>query len=242
VTVDIVARIEAASTSTWSAEQVASFGGWTVSATSGFTRRINSATTIGSADVSAATGSEIETWLGERGVPMTIRVTPLVDAETAEGARRNWDLVDVDPTPVMTKRVRPRSGATHVELVNPSEDDFVGDVFALNGRDPIFAPQWRGIVGRLRDSAVGLWIPGIAVGLATISDGVCCVYSLAVHPERRRSGVATDVMAAAEGWAAGSSADLLALQVMGTNTGALALYRHLGYRASYEYTYLERPS
>jgi len=237
----LVVRIEAASRSIWSPDEQAEISGWSLGASGGYTRRLNSATAAGAPETSQEVGAAIAAWFAERSLPTIVRVTPLMDEAVAIGAGAAWGLRRADPTPVMVKAMSgplPDLGA--VDFIDPAAERFVDDLFDLNERDRRFLPQWAGIVSRLANRGVGLWVPGTGVGFVGVQDGVGCVYSIAVDQGHRRSGVATRLMAAAETWAARRGAELMALQVVGTNTAAIALYEHLGYRKAYEYSYLEQ--
>ncbi len=92
---------------------------------------------------------------------------------------------------------------------------------------------------RIGDRAVGLWIPGEAVGFVAASDDIASVFSVAVHPEAQRSGLATQIMTAANAWAVERGTTSMFLQVLGTNQPARALYDRLGFAEKYRYHYLQ---
>ena len=91
-------------------------------------------------------------------------------------------------------------------------------------------------------TVIGLWLPGRAVGLVAVVNGVGLVYSVAIDEEHRRQGLAQRVMHAANSWAADAGARTMSLQVVGTNDAARALYDTLGYERLYSYHYLQRPA
>jgi ribosomal protein S18 acetylase RimI-like enzyme len=57
----------------------------------------------------------------------------------------------------------------------------------------------------------------------------CRINNLAVRRDRRRRGIATMLVRAAEGWARGKGYAEMRLDVFEFNTGARSLYRRLGY-------------
>lgn len=69
-----------------------------------------------------------------------------------------------------------------------------------------------------------------ATALCVIDAGCAVVECVATNHTLRRRGAARIVMQALESWAAGQGADLLALQVVETNTPAMRLYEGLGFR------------
>jgi ribosomal protein S18 acetylase RimI-like enzyme len=237
VTVD---RIESAGYRAWSPDEIVDIDGWTVTSNGGFTRRLNSASTTRNASTSSETGRRIETWLTDRGAPMTIRVTPLLPATVADDAASAWDLEARDGTPVLVAPPDDRRD-DQVEVVDAALPAFVDDLFALNARPPIVRPQWDRLVDRLRSRGVGLRIAGEAVGFVAVIDHVGLVYSVAVAEPCRRRGLATRIMAAAHGWAFDHGAEAMTLQVVGNNVAGRALYDRLGYVELYRYHYLQRP-
>ena len=237
---DLVAEIEHTAYETWTADEQAEIGGWTVTSNGGFTRRVNSANVVGSADTSLATRDAIRAWLAERGAPLAVRVTPLVDPETVVAVESTWGLDRIDWTPVLSMEVPPHGGdAFGVQVMPASDERFTADLVEFNNRSDTSLPAWKRIIERLGDSGAGLWIPGTAVGIVAIHGPIAAVYSVAVHPDFRRQGCGSMIMAAATRWAASRGAERIALQVFGTNEPALAMYDSLGYEEIYRYSYFQ---
>jgi len=234
-----VERIERSGFSVWSPDETTLIAGWRVASSGGYTRRLNSATTTGPADTSLQTRHAIARWLAVRGSQLTVRVTPLIDPATTEACTRTWELEAVDETLVMVSRSLASSGNGDVTVVNAHDAGFTADLFSLNQRDQAQLGPWSRIVERVGSNGVGLWIPGRAVGFAAVSDGIASVFSVAVRPELRRMGFATQVMDAARQWATDSGAGSMFLQVLGTNTPARSLYTSLGFVEQYRYHYLQ---
>lgn len=70
-----------------------------------------------------------------------------------------------------------------------------------------------------------------------VVDGWLHVSRLAVHPEFRRRGLATELMTALAAWGRERGAENWVLQVAETNAGALALYSGLGCSVHHRYRY-----
>jgi len=234
-----IGRIERAGYLAWSPEETASIDGWSLASNGGFTRRLNSATARGVADTSLETRDAIIAWLADRGVPMTMRVTPLIDTDTIAECEQTWGLESVDETFVMTRHPPRDRDAGGVEFVDAGDESFVDELFALNGRTNSVRRQWQGIVERTGSAAIGLRIPGDAVGFVAVGDGIASLFSVAVRTPLRRQGVATRIMDAAFVWAVERNAEIMALQVLGTNQPARELYRKLGFVDAYMYRYLQ---
>ena len=234
-----VGRIERAGYAAWSPEETTTINGWSVAANRGFTRRLNSATAHGIADTSLQTSDAIRGWLGERGASLTIRATPLIDTATLGEVERTWGLESVDETVVMTAKPSDDAVQGNIEFVHPGDDAYVDDLFTLNGRTDAVRLQWDRIVDRIEPLATGLWIPGDAVGFVAIHDRIASLFSFAVRPSVRRQGIATAMVSAAASWATARDAEVMFLQVLGTNTPARRLYERLGFVEAYRYHYLQ---
>jgi len=234
-----IEAIERSGLAAWSPDETTSIAGWTVSSNGGFTRRLNSATANGSADTSLSTRDAIASWLAGRGAPLTIRVTPLTEASTADACETTWELEPADRTVVMVRAPEVHQDHGVVTVVAPDDPRYTADLFDLNQRDPAKIASWNRIVERAGSRAVGMWVPGEAVGLAAVSEGICSVFSVAVHPHVRRTGLAKAVMDAASAWSIERGASWQFVQVLGTNTPAIELYEGLGFANRYEYSYLQ---
>ena len=76
-----------------------------------------------------------------------------------------------------------------------------------------------------------------AVGLAVLTGDHVGVFDVAVHPDRRRRGLATRVVDALTSWGAAGGASVAYLQVETENLPAIALYRRMGFVERYRYWY-----
>lgn len=236
----LISDIEHAASETWTADETTDIGGWAVTSNGGFTRRTNSANAAGVADTSLDTRDAIRRWLDERGARLAIRVTPLVNEATVAGIESTWDLQRVDWTSVLSMDMPPHGGdAFGVQVVPAGDERFTADLVELNNRPDSSVDAWTRIIKRLGYSGAGLWIPGTAVGIVAVHGPIGMVYSVAVHPDFRRQGFGSLVMAAATRWAGPRGAERMALQVLGTNEPALAMYADLGYEEIYRYSYFQ---
>lgn len=237
-----IADIERAGYDTWTSDSSVDMDGWTLHATDGFTRRVNCATAIGTPDTSEDARSRLDQWLTERGGALVVRVTPLLDASTVADVTSGWGYRPIDDTIVMSAPIVSRSRPDDVVTRRVDDDGFFRSVSDLNDRKPSSAPAWRRLLGRVSDRAAGVTIDDVAAGIVVASGRYAAVYSVAVAPTARRQGMASRLMAASTNWAAQQGCDTMFLQVLGTNTGALALYETLGYSEIYRYHYLEPTS
>lgn len=237
-----IAALEAASYTTWTADDSDVVAGWHVCATAGLSRRVNSARDLGDAEVDDAARDALVAWFLHRDLPLVIRETPLMAAETSAAVRSKWGFESLDETPVMTGGAVPRAHDDKVLLVPADDDTFQTELYALNGRTDGDAGTLRRIYGRVADRATGLWMPGVGAAVAVEDGPRCAVFSLAVAEPHRRKGIGTKLMMAAVGWAADREANEVFVQVAGTNNPAIELYQSLGFEEAYRYRYLRARS
>jgi len=214
--------------------------GWCVTATGGVTRRVNSARAIGEATVDARTRQHLTEWFRRHDLPLVVRETPLMSKATSEAVRVQWAFEPLDETRVMASRAR-KGELRDVRTVPVTDHRFQADLAGLNGRSGSVAETLFRIHGRVSDRSTGVWIPRRAAAIAVRDGDRAAVFSLAVSPESRRSGLATELMTAASTWASDQGVSELFVQVLGTNRPAVELYEALGFTERYRYRYLQAP-
>jgi ribosomal protein S18 acetylase RimI-like enzyme len=164
-----------------------------------------------------------------------------MDKKVANDCELKWGLEPRDETIVMLRRPSSDGSYGEVLVVQPDDAAYTSDLFDLNRHDSSLRASWDRIVERTRSSAVGLWIPGKAVGFAVVQDGIASVFSVAVRMNDRRRGLATGIMNASATWAVEEGAEWQFVQVLGTNRVAIELYERLGFGERYRYHYLQAP-
>jgi len=234
-----VERIESSGFAAWSPDETTTISGWRVASSGGFTRRLNSATSVGDVDTSLETRDAISRWLAERGVGLTVRVTPLMEEGIIAACISDWGLTRRDATSVMVRRPTSTNRHDEVDVVAANDPQYTAELIDLNYSDASVRAAWDRIVERVGRSAVGLWIPGRAVGFTAVSHGISSVFSVAVREVHRRSGLATAIMGASSTWALEQGAQWQFVQVLGRNEAAIELYEGLGFTERYRYSYLQ---
>ena len=229
----------------WQGLETGRLGDWLLRAGGGFTGRANSALVVG--DPGTAPGDAVDAvarWYDARGLRPCAQL-PGRQARTADAAfatagwERDEDVlvltapvqadaaprvpVDLSPTPdeAWLTGYRYRGAALPAvarEVLTRAEDV----VFASVRRDPPPAPP-------------------AAVARGVLTDGWLGVTALTVDEAHRRQGLAGEVMAALQRWAAGRGAHSVYLQVVADNQPALALYRRAGFIEHHRYHYRRRP-
>jgi ribosomal protein S18 acetylase RimI-like enzyme len=227
--------------------QTEHLGGWLLRADNGFTRRANSVLPLGRPERPLPDAlAAAEAWYAERGLPVRLQVPiegrRLLDAELGE---LGW--APTARTQVFVARLDALLSAQGAADLPPVE---LGD-----RPDDAWLSLYRGGAG-LRDTGRALLtrhdrlafatarVDGrpVAVARGAVDDGWLGVMAVEVHPEHRRQGLATAVMAELWHWAITThGATRSYLSVLADNTPAAALYERLGYWVHHEYHYRDHP-
>ena len=242
---DAIETIEQATIIAWPARERASLFGWTLQATLGHSRRVNSVWPIrwtGERRLSVAV-DVVEAWYAERGlVPcfkvVAGRVEPpeLLEHLAARGYRSDM------PTSVMT---RPLAGAApEAEVLvaaDPDEtwfgpllaDGHTGD--AEERRDVLLRmPAPRAFASLRADGRIA------ATGASVATGDLASIFVMRTATWARREGRARRILHALMGWARGQGASTAYLQVDDANLGAVALYETEGFARVYGYDHWRR--
>jgi len=242
-------EIEMASLRAWPALEEEALGGWTLRFSQGFTGRANSVQPFAGGDGPLAERvAACERWYADRGQPCKFRITPFsepgLDAYLAE---RGY--VSFDPTDVM----RLDGHAYHEDPPEDVASEFLErldlpewlDTYASLSGLPAPNPVMGEIVSRIEPPSllgcVGIENERIACGLAVADGPLLGLFDLVVDPSLRRQGYGSWLMLGLCMWGRLSGTVVTYLQVTRDNTTAAALYRKLGFRVAYEYSYRVPP-
>ncbi|MFJ8688113.1 GNAT family N-acetyltransferase [Micromonospora wenchangensis] len=253
-TASAVVELELAADEAWPAPVRGRLGDWLLRSADGWTGRANSALPVGDPDrpLPAAVDA-IERWYAGHGQPAMVNTPlPLAVPVGAELDARGWTarpLTLVQTVPLATllaPEPPPGPGATvpaggpPVGLdVAPSEE-WLAVAAGRKGGLPDSARHILTAVARVRFAQVYADGRLVATGRGTVTgQGRWLGLSLIeVAPSARRQGLAALVVRALAGWGAAEGATHTFLQVEQRNTGAVALYRKLGFTT--HHTYLTR--
>ncbi|MEV6173379.1 GNAT family N-acetyltransferase [Streptomyces sp. NPDC051954] len=232
----------------WRPVESERLGEWELRAASGFTRRANSVLPLGDPGLPLDEAlTAVRRWYGDRGLPAYI--------QTATGAEGTQELLCAE----LERRgwTREVTAEMWVGGLAPVADRAAGAGVALSRAADA---AWLGRYQRKGVSDVALkvlgggpsvWfatVPG-AGGAAPAAIGRCVVdgrwagfAAVEVDPERRREGLATEVMAALARKALDEGASAAWLQVEADNEGARALYGGMGFGAHHAYHHYREPA
>jgi ribosomal protein S18 acetylase RimI-like enzyme len=237
----------------WPALEVERIGDWLLRASSGFSRRANSALLAGDPGVPWPEALDrVEAFYRSRGLPPQVQaVGGSVAAErlVAEGwapAGPGADVaVQLAGVAQALRAVRREGGSAGVELTSRVSDGWLAsDTRALAHREAAVAVLEG--PGQVTFAAVtGSSGAVVAKGRAALSEradvwaGITDVW---VEPAERRRGLARAVMGALLSWSAERGASTAFLQTTQDNQPALALYEQLGFLTHHTYRYLRLPA
>lgn len=244
VTVDDLTRICSRG---WPAPISQPLGEWEMRAASGFTGRANSAAIHGQPGCSAGDAiAAMESFYAAHDLP--------VRAQTVVGSfwesvlvERGWaPLPEMLPSAVVqVAQLDPESPAsTNTQGVRTTLSPHVTGAWLSRYRraeDPLDSGVIRAVLEGPRQVAFAS-IDDLAIGRIVVTGewaGISCVE---VAPDKRRQGLARDVVDACLRWAAGRGADKAYLQVERENAAAAALYASYGFIEHHEYRYLSPPA
>ncbi|MEV4501717.1 GNAT family N-acetyltransferase [Streptomyces klenkii] len=228
----------------WPALETARLGDWTLRAAGGFTARANSALPLGACGLPLPEAVDrVTAWYAERSLPAAIQVTTgdperdaLLDAELAG---RGWtaERHALMRTAALAPIADTGAPTEHVQLSRTADETWL----RAYGRTGASAEDALAVLG----GGPSVWIasvPGGAGGPAAVGrcvvDGRWAGFSaVAVHPDHRRQGLATQVMARLAEQALSEGASAAYLQVETDNGAAAALYDELGFTTHHAYHY-----
>lgn len=243
-----IRALESAAADGWPGVERAWLDGWLLRAGNGYTRRANSALPLGTVDGPVQLGQDTLTrigqWYDERGLPMLLALPDRLVPELP--GLRTWCEVavlgiDIDnfvlPQGPSMVRIDAEPNAAWLDLHRFQGEDTTPVGPMEPDRDVLTAVHQ----GEAGFAALGL--PSLlAIGRATVTVapdgrrwvGLSCI---AVAGPHRRHGLGTLVCAELIRWGHRRGATHAYLQVEVENTGALALYRELGFIEHHRYRY-----
>jgi len=227
-------RMERAHVLAWPALRTAVVHGWLWRSSGGGSQRANSVSTIDfhGADLEAALADVEARYLAYR-APTRFQTFDETSPPLLTAALQARGYRESEPTVTMFKLIENAGPVTDVEEREHSWADwrecYLGEITpnrqAVNTRILDRIPRPRAFFGHRRDGEI------VSTALAVVGCGCAVIECVATRADARRQGAAHTVLTAVQSWAARQDANLIGLQVVATNTPALALYRRLGFVA-----------
>ncbi|MEU7495528.1 GNAT family N-acetyltransferase [Streptomyces griseofuscus] len=231
----------------WRPVESERLGEWEMRAAGGYTRRANSVLPLGDpgCPLDAALAA-VRRWYGERGLPAYV--------QTATGAEGTQELLGAE----LERRgwVREVSAEVWIGALAPLADRPEGaDVVLAREADEAWLARYQRkgvseVALRVLSAGPSVWfatVPGepggapAAIGRCVVDGRWAGFAAVEVDPDRRRQGLATEVMAALARRALAEGASAGWLQVESDNAPARALYTGLGFSRHHAYHHFREP-
>lgn len=221
---------------TWPAAEYADAGGFRVGRGFGAGGRVSSARAAGDwAEGDIAAAAAIHRGWAQRPLFRALDDDQrLIAALEAQGYRRETPtaIFQITASALTDQPVQPVTAfAVWPPLAIQREIWSAGNISPARQAVMTRAPNPRAaILGRIEDRAAG-------AAFVAAHDGVAMIHAVEILPDWRRKGLAGWMLREAAFWAGAQGAGRLALAVSRSNTGAIALYRGLGFTEAAGYAY-----
>lgn len=246
VDVEVVARLERAMLNSWPSLSVIYDRDWVIRLADGYTKRANSVTCLGSDDVVDIDRriDHVVDIYRRMDLPTIFRLSPLASpALQAALADRNWRCFD--ETIVLTASLNKFDSHTSpttdndVEIDNSPDRDWLKSCDRIVGSPPENLITLRTMLERLVPPAGFGRVNGDegidALALVVVDGDYAGAFEVLTKPEKRRQGLARQLLTRLFAWAARRGAQTAWLSVLAHNRPALQLYQNLGFSEVYRY-------
>ena len=244
----------------WQALDRGGLGDWVLRASEGFTGRANSALVVGDPSLPLDKAIDfVEKWYSDRGRPPIFQVhgergfvveelpaaaALLERGYAVGGGRDDWQRVLVmtglsAAVPPLTEALGPGHRRRRAEA-------WTGSWPTREQRTIVPGATEAVLTGSDGQLFLSVTDPDsnriIALARMAIHPGWAGIFGLWVHPDHRRTGLATTIVSAVAMVARENNMPAIYLQVSADNTDGVAFWEGLGFGVHHEYTYLARPS
>ncbi|MFV3113077.1 GNAT family N-acetyltransferase [Gordonia amicalis] len=244
-----IRTLESVAARSWPGVETAWIAGWFVRAGHGFSRRANSAVPLDrSAHPDATTLRRIAQWYADRGLPPLLALPErLMTASTVGGVEDIEVQMLTGDLPALAARLA-ESRSDAVRLADDPDADWLAAYAGHRSghdadtvRQVVTAGDGPRAFAAIHADTGSSVATAIGRGVVTESpDGRrwLGLSALWTDPERRRSGLSSQVLAALVAWGAEHGAGHAYLQVETTNRLAGAWYRRVGFGLHHSYRYV----
>ncbi len=234
---------ERAGLKAWPGIEIEWDGHWIRRAANGYTQRANSVQSLDAADDAdaAARIDASAAWFRARGLTPIFRVTPLAGPRTIAALdEAGWENVDNSHLFAMElSSTEPDPRGRVDDLLDPA---FLSSQQRLQGYSDERLDKLKALLAVVDSQGKGIVVTSpegapVASALMVVADGIVITGNVITDTSQRRKGYAAAMMRTGLAWAKSAGATIAALNVAADNPAAQALYRGLGYRHQYDYTY-----
>lgn len=234
---------ERAGLKAWPGIEVEWDGSWVRRATLGYTQRANSVQSFDPSDEADAPAriQAAARWFAARSLPPIFRVTPLAGPNVVRALdEAGWRVEDASHLFAMELRsteADPR--CTLHDLLDPN---FLAAQQFLQGYADERLERMKRLLAEIDNPGTGIVLRSpdgtpVASALMVVADGIVVAGNVFTDATERRRGNGAAIMRTGLAWAEAAGASVAALNVAADNPAGQALYRSLGYRHQYDYSY-----
>jgi len=235
-------HIEEAALRAWPAAQQFLYDGWVARLSDGYTKRANSASLLypQSGAIDNATIARIEQLYRSQNLPVIFRLLSFTTPTDFDRLLAGRGYREADGTLVMTLDLP--SGLEHDHSVRELDVEQGIEAHAqMNDLSDAILPGHRRILERIPGglSFVGL-LEGdelVACGLSVADGDLAGLFDIVTDPAHRRKGHGGRLVRGMLAQSAAQGVTTAYLQVVMKNAPAIALYKTLGFREAYRYSY-----
>jgi ribosomal protein S18 acetylase RimI-like enzyme len=239
----LLLAIERHSSGAWPAPEVVSLNGWECRfAPASKSRRVNSLTPLEPVKGRfAQTLSVARRLCRERQVACTVRVTPAFQEEDL-ASLADEGFVQKDTTLV---KILPLGGVAEadpaVRLTAPPHSEWLTHYARLtqmgDAEHDVIDSMLSHVQGDMCLAALTVDGEVVSLGRSVVRNGLMGVFQIATAPSARRQGYAHRIVQSLLHWGRQQGAMRAYLQVVADNIAARSLYRSMGFKTLYGYTY-----
>jgi len=206
----------------------------------GYTKRANSANVLALENWQLpALVTQIEGYFHERAQPSIVRIPSFVKADALDQYLAQAGYSYASKSLVMKKTIAADIAQTELKILN------AGDWLKCFVQLSDSALEQHGahleILERIDDQKLFAVLEkagkAVACGLGVIGRGQLGIFDLVCAKSCRRQGYGAELVSGIHSWALNKGVQTSYLQVLATNTAAVALYQKLGFREDYYYWY-----
>jgi len=239
----LLLAVERHSSGAWPAPDVVSLNGWECRfAPASKSRRVNSLTPLepvkGRFEQTLSVARRL---CRERHVACTVRVTPAFQEEDL-ASLTDQGFVQKDTTLV---KILPLGGVAQadpaVRLTAPPHSEWLTHYAHLtqmgDAERDVIDSMLSHVQGDMCLAALSVDGEVVSLGRSVVRNGLMGIFQIATAPSARRQGYAHRIVQSLLHWGRQQGAMRAYLQVVADNIGARSLYRSMGFKKLYSYTY-----
>jgi ribosomal protein S18 acetylase RimI-like enzyme len=227
-------RMERAHVQAWPALNTETIDGWLWRSSGGGSQRANSTSTVDfkGTDLDASI-AQVESRYQALGQPTRFQTFDETSPPGLTEMLRSCGYKQSESTTTMFKRIESAGTPADVETRDHAWPEwlsvYLGEITenrrAINSLILDKVPAPRAFFGCRREGEI------IATALGVVAFGCAVIECVTTRADRRRQGAAQSVLTALETWAAQQDVEWIGLQVVASNTPAIALYERLDFVA-----------